>query len=318
VDRIDLSLIIVTLNTRDLLRRALTSIRESNDTFSKEVIVVDNGSTDGTEEMISQEFPEVLYLHQSRNFGFAQANNRGARHAHGRYLCLMNSDARLKPTTLIDSISFMEKNPQCGVVGAQLLNTDGTRQNSIANFPSLVTELVNKSLLRAIFPEKYPGKEVMQHEPMVVESVIGAFFLTRRDLWNQLGGLDERYFFFLEETDYCLRVQNSGFKVQHLPQMEVWHDQGQTAKKVHIPARIEYWRSRYLYFELHHGPCNRWLLACGLLLRLGVGFAGNLILAIFKDKYREKCALQIELILWHLRGCPANGGLSIGSRKSPT
>lgn len=300
----DLSIVIVTRNTVDLLRRALKSVREAQGSLSVEVVVVDNGSTDTTPDMMVQEFPAVLYLPQDSNLGFARANNIGAAATKGTYLCLMNSDARLQANTLTPALAFMRHDSRCGVLGAQLLNTDGSRQNSIANFPTLITELFNKSLLRMLFPKKYPRKNHAFTEPIAVESVIGAFLLTPRALWQELGGLDERYFFFLEETDYCLRVQQSGRTVMHHPQIRVWHDQGQTAKQVLIPARIEYWKSRYLYFQKNHPAAVGLVLRSGLLLKLCLGWLLNLLAR------PSKARVQQAILQWHIRGCPNSSGLA--------
>jgi GT2 family glycosyltransferase len=304
VQSCDLSIVIVTRNTVGLLRRALASVLAASGQLSVEVVVVDNGSTDGTAAMMTEEFPEVRYLPQNTNLGFARANNIGATAAQGTYLCLMNSDARLQPDTLTRAVEYMRGNPPCGILGAQLLNTDGSRQNSIANFPSLTTELFNKSALRLLFPKKYPGKNHAFTEPLVVESIVGAFLFTPRALWQELGGLDERYFFFLEETDYCLRVQRTGRTVVHHPHLRVWHDQGQTAKQVLIPARIEYWKSRYLYFQKHHPTWVIQFLSGGLLTKLSLGWLFN---ALTRP---SKARVQLAILQWHLNGRPASSGLN--------
>ena len=111
----------------------------------------------------------------------------------------------------------MDSHPETGVAGAQLLNSDGSKQNSIANFPSLATELLNKSLLRWLFPERFPGKERDYSEPIEVDSVIGACMMVRREALDQVGLLDEDYFLFLEETDWCYRMKRAGWKIYHVP-----------------------------------------------------------------------------------------------------
>src|SRR5258708_25055469 len=205
-----------------------------------------------------------------QNVGFARGVNLAAGVATGTCLVLLNSDARLAPDALRLAVEWMRADPGCGVAGAQLLHGDGSKQNSIANFPSLGTELLNKFLLRALWPKRFPGKEQEYGEPMEVESVIGAFFLVRREVWEKLGGMDEQFFFFLEETDFCLRARRAGFATVHLPQVHVWHGQGQTAKQDLPGARIEYWRSRYAYFTKHRGLAVRMVLRCGFLLRVRV------------------------------------------------
>jgi GT2 family glycosyltransferase len=309
----DLSVIIVTRNTCALTCAAIESVRASRDDLRKEIFLVDNGSTDDTPAEVAKRFPAVHYLRAEGNLGFAKANNWGVREAAGEFLLLLNSDAAVKADSLATAVGWMRQHPDCGVAGVQLLNPDGSRQNSIANFPTLATELLNKSLLRRLFPSRYPGKERPFTEPVAVESVVGAFMLIRREAWTAIGGLDERYFFFLEETDFCLQARRLRWRVMHLPQITVWHGQGQTAKQVSAAARIEYWRSRYLYFAKNHGPAVRAALAVGLVVRLLVDWlaSGVMKLLTFGQNHRwaGKWRVYSALMLWHLRGKPVAMGL---------
>jgi len=304
------TVVIVTRNTSALVCAAVQSVMESADTLAKEIVVVDNASTDDTADAIAKNFPEVHFIRSEKNLGFAKANNLGAGNSRAEFILLLNSDARLKPDSLQKAVDWLRSNPRSGVAGAQLLNPDGSRQNSIANFPTLATELLNKSLLRRLFPARFPGKEQRFTAPVPVETVIGAFMLIRGSLWRQLGGLDERYFFFLEETDFCLRAKKAGFAVVHLPQVEVWHHQGQSAKQVPLPARIEYWRSRYQYFELHHSPAVQRALRWGLQLKLWTnGATAALLKSAGSEKWRNAWQVNAALRQWHRHHCPPEPGL---------
>jgi GT2 family glycosyltransferase len=309
----DVSTIIVTRNTCALACAAIQSVLDSQDSLTKEIFVVDNGSTDETSATLPREFPQLQFIRSEKNLGFARACNRAAKAARGEFLLLLNSDARLEPDALAKAVGWMRAHPDCAVAGAQLLNTDGARQNSIANFPTLATELLNKSLLRRLWPGKFPGKEQTFAAPVDVETVVGAFMLIRKSVWDALGGLDERFFFFFEETDFCLRARQKGFRVAHLPDVRVWHGQGQTAKQISASARIEYWRSRYLYFAKNHSCGARIILAAGLWLRLLVdlAMAGFLTLLAFgsSERWRSRWRVCLALAGWHLRGCPAEAGL---------
>jgi GT2 family glycosyltransferase len=310
---LDVSVILLTRNTCQQTREAIESVLSSADTLSKEIHVIDNGSTDETSSVLPAAFPEIRYKRMERNVGFARGVNVAAREAGGDFFLLLNSDARLAPDALQLAVEWMRADPGCGVAGAQLLHADGRKQNSIANFPSLATELLNKFLLRTLWPVRFPGKEQDYGEPMEVESVIGAFFLVRREVWEKLEGMDERFFFFLEETDFCLRARQAGFATVHLPQVRVWHGQGQTAKQDQPAARIEYWRSRYAYFAKHRSLAVRIALRCGLLVRLLVDSAVSVILTAItlglSRRWREKFAVHRALLFWHLQGCPAGVGL---------
>lgn len=309
----DVSVIVVTRNTRDLTLAAIRSVLDNSDGLRVEVLVVDNGSNDGTSAAIARNMADVRCLLSETNLGFARAVDRAASVTDGEFLLLLNSDAQLEPGALATAVSWMRNNTRCGVAGAQLLNPDGSRQNSIANFPTLATELLNKSLLRRVFPLRYPGKEQLFKSPVEVETVIGAFMLVRRKLWDQLGGLDERYFFFVEETDFCFQTRRAGWSTMHLPQVLVTHGGGQSAKQVLPAARVEYWRSRYAYFGKNHGPLTRLVLRIGLGVRLLVDwiaalFATGLTLGR-NERWRNRLEVCSVLMWWHLRGCPAETGL---------
>ena len=309
----DVSVILLTRNTCQQSREAIESVLSSTDTLAKEIYVVDNGSTDETSETLPRLFPQIRYSRMERNLGFARGVNFAAREATGEFLLLLNSDARLTPDALQLAVDWLRSHVRYGVAGAQLYSPGGSKQNSVANFPSLATELLNKFLLRALWPSRYPGKEQDYREPLEVESVIGAFFLVRRSVWDQLGGLDERFFFFLEETDFCLRARKAGFSTVHLPQVRVTHGQGQTAKQNLAGARIEYWKSRYAYFAKHHGLAIRAALRAGLLLRLLFDFAASAVLTALtlgqSRRWRKKSAVYGAILWWHLRFCPAEAGL---------
>ena len=309
----DVSVILLTRNTCRQTREAIQSVFSSTDAISEEIHVVDNGSTDDTSSVLPAEFPQIQYTKMERNVGFARGVNLAARESKGYFFLLLNSDARLDPDALHLAVEWMSVNPSCGIAGAQLFYPDGEKQNSIANFPSLATELLNKFVLRALWPARFPGKEQDYRAPVEVESVIGAFFLVRREVWEKLRGMDERFFFFLEETDFCLRARQAGFSTMHLPQVRVWHGQGQTAKQDLPAARIEYWRSRYAYFAKHRSPATCIALRCGLLLRLILDsvFSGLLTALTLGQarRWREKFAVHRSLFFWHLRGCPDGVGL---------
>jgi hypothetical protein len=309
----DVSVIIVTRNTCALTRLAVQSVLDSGDPLAKEIFLVDNGSTDETPSALPREFQKLKLIRSETNLGFANACNLAAEKSSGEFLLLLNSDARLAPDALAPAVAWLRANPDCAVAGAQLLNADGSRQNSIANFPTLATELLNKSLLRRLWPRKFPGKEIEFHEPLEVETIVGAFMLIRKSIWDTLGGLDERFFFFFEETDFCLRARRKNFRVVHLPDVRVWHGQGQTAKQISIGARIEYWRSRYIYFAKNHCASTRLVLTTGLMVRLLFDWlaAGLFTLATLglNARWRGRWRVCSALAGWHLLCCPFKVGL---------
>jgi hypothetical protein len=309
----DVSVIIVTRNTCALTRATVQSVRDSHDLLAKEMFVVDNGSTDETASTLPREFPQINFIRSEKNLGFARACNLAVKAARGEFLLLLNSDARPAPDALEKAAAWLRAHPDCAVAGAQLLNADGSRQNSIANFPTLATELLNKSLLRRLWPDKFPGKEQMFTAPVDVETVVGAFMLVRKSVWGALDGLDERFFFFFEETDFCLQARRKKFRAVHLPDVRVWHGQGQTAKQISVGARIEYWRSRYIYFAKNHPLSQRLVLISGLLARLLFDWIAAILLTILtlgqNARWRSRVRVCSALAAWHLCGCPKKSGL---------
>jgi GT2 family glycosyltransferase len=310
----DLSIIIVNWNTKDLLCQCIDSLTQTLKKIDTEVFVVDNGSTDGSVEAVREKFSGVRLVENPVNLGFARANNQALAVSKGRYLLLLNPDTRVKGQAIERMLSFMNGDGKVGLVGAQLLNADGSKQNSIANFPSLATELLNKSLLRWLFPDKFPGKETDYSDPVEVDSVIGACILVRRQAVEQVGLLDEKYFLFLEETDWCYRIKKACWKIYHIPQAEVLHFQGKSAEAEKGKARIEYYRSRYHYFRKNRGRLQSIVLHIGLIIKLLVELVLSILACLFTlftvKESRRKLSTYLYLMWWHLRLCPETMGLN--------
>lgn len=311
--RTSLSFIVVNRNTSDLLIKCLEHIFGSDLTTPPEVIVVDNGSTDDSVKRVRNAYPRVIVIEAGRNLGFASANNRAFAVANGEYLLLVNTDALLEKTCARTLLSLMQGRPEAGMAGPQLLNADGSAQTSYEAVPTLATETLNRSLLKRLFPSRYPGKKRVLSGPESVEALIGAAMIIRRTALEQLGGFDEDYFFFLEETDLAVRMRSAGWQVLHEPRARATHLQGATAKTHHAEARIEFYRSRYRFFEKHYGrgrtkalrmvltanlAANVLFLGCGALLTCGA--VGSV-----KDKFR----VRRDLWKWHWQGCPDGPGL---------
>ena len=310
----DLSIIIVNWNTKDLLLQCLESVYQTIKRVEMEVFVVDNGSMDGSIAAAKGRFPEVKFIQNEINLGFARANNQALSLAKGRYLLLLNPDTQVKKGAIERLISFMDAHPEAGGAGAQLLNSDGSRQNSIANFPSLATELLNKSLLRWFFPSVFPGKERNYPEPIEVDSVIGACMVVKRDAIEPVGLLDEGYFLFLEETDWCYRMRRTGWKIYHVPQAEIYHFQGKGVEMEKKKARVEYYRSLYRFFKKNRGRLQWFILLIGSVIKLVVelvfmGIASLLTFFTIK-KWENKLSIYAYLMWWHLKGCPKGMGLN--------
>lgn len=311
----DLSIIIVNRNTRELLLACISSVYATAPPLSFEIFMVDNASSDGSAEAVKREFPDVFIMANERNLGFAMANNQAIRRARGRFVVLLNTDTVLTPAALATIVDFMESNRDVGVCGGQLLNGDGTLQNSIANVPTLSTELLNKSMLRRLFPERYPGKNIRYKGPVEVESIIGACMVVSKDAIAEAGLLDEGYFFFFEETDWCLSMKKRGWRIFFHPLAQIYHLQGQSAKKNLVAARIEYWRSRYRFFRKHYSHTLLIVLAACLVVRLCISLIMQLLASPFSNSNRTRLRVNSMLLLWHLLGCPPEWGLAFAGER---
>ncbi|WP_035256161.1 glycosyltransferase family 2 protein [Desulfatirhabdium butyrativorans] len=302
----ELSFIIVNWNTKALLLQCLDSIRETVVDIGYEIWVVDNASTDGSAEAVQAHDPGVHLLRNEVNLGFAAANNQAFSRMAGRYAILLNSDARLTPGAARILYDYMEGHPDAGMACGQLLNADGSLQRSVANFPSWVTLLGNETLLNLLLPRRYPGKRRVLGHPIEVESGIGACLILRKAAIDQIGGFDEGYFFFFEETDYAKRMWENGWKVMFVPQARIVHEQGKSVG-TRADGRMLFYRSRYRYLRKWH-PSTHSLLGVLIVARLLANFllsgAGVLLTAGCVPSVRVKTAVYGKLLLWHLMGCP--------------
>ncbi|MBF0119505.1 MAG: glycosyltransferase family 2 protein [Desulfobacterales bacterium] len=230
----DVSIVIVSYNTKNLTRKCLLSVQKFAGNVSHEVIVVDNASSDGSAEMIESEFNWVKLIRLSNNLGFAAGNNRAIEVAKGRYILLLNSDAFLDKGILENTIAYMDKNPRIGVLGCKLINPDGTLQPSARSLPSPLNKILHISGLSSRFPKsRFFGRvdySWWDHSaPKIVGWVVGAYFLIREETISQIGCLDERYFLYFEEIDFCLSAKRAGWDVVFYPLAEVVHIGGQSS-----------------------------------------------------------------------------------------
>ncbi len=303
----DISIIIVNWNTRDLLRNCLRSIADTVQEVAYEIIVVDNASHDGSVLMLRQEFPAVIMIENQVNRGFAAANNQAMSIMKGRYALLLNTDAALTKNAVFLLLSFMEKTPAAAMACGQLLNADGSKQNSIASFPGLLTLMTNVSLLEYLWPRRYPGKRYALEKPIEIDSGIGACLLVRKKTIDEVGMLDERYFFFFEETDLAYRMRAAGWKVFHVPGAFIYHLQGQSIGS-DVRSRREFYRSRYQFFRKWRSRRYFILICFVIIVRLVINWlltsVANILVLGQKNYLRNKWIVYSQLLLWHIKGCP--------------
>ena len=273
-----LSVIIVNWNTREFLRKCLEFVETAVKSIPSEIIVIDNASTDGSIEMLVDSFPNIHSIINKTNNGFAAANNLGLHRASGEYVMLLNPDAELKIDSASKMLEFAEAHPEAGVVGPKLLNTDGSLQKNGQKFPTLARELLHvfrlNRLMQSKFDIRYEWGRADFDVQAEVDSVCGACMLVKRAAIEAAGLLDERFFMYYEEVDWCKRIKAAGWKVYYLPESEVIHHIGQGSKQIGLKKMRIAYASQYVYFKKHHG------LAQALVLRIISG----MILALMRLK----------------------------------
>jgi hypothetical protein len=300
----DISIIIVNWNTRDLLKSCLESVCKDISDISYEIIVVDNASRDGSVAMLQEKYPEVRLIQNEKNRGFGAANNQAMRIMTGRYALLLNSDAVLTDNAVRELFSFMEVQSDAAMACGQLLKADGSKQNSVACFPNLLTSVTNTSILEYLFPKSYPSKRYNHDKPIEVDSCIGACLLVRKKAVEEVGMFDERYFFFFEETDWAYRMKEAGWKVFHVPAAFIYHFQGQSIGR-DIQSRIEFYRSRYQFFRKWKSRPYFIVVCIAIFLRLCINWFVTAVVNVLSlgmnRELRHKFFVYSRLILWHLK-----------------
>ena len=311
---LDLSIVIVSWNVRTLLERCLSSLPHSHLTPSPspqvergagvrcEIIVVDNASTDGSPDMVRQAFPDVRLIASDSNLGFARANNVGGAHSSGRYILLLNPDTEMIGDALQIMVSYMDSHADVGALGPRLHFPDGCIQPSRRRFPTLLTAFLESTVLQQWFPRnrvlhRYYVQDRSDEEEQDVDWVIGACLLIRRQAWEQVGPLDESFFMYSEELDWCHRAKTAGWRVVYIPWATVVHYEGQSSIQV-VPARHIYFQSsKVLYFRKHHGT----LPGEALRLFLLATYVYLLCLESLKWLVGHKRPLRRERIVAYLR-----------------
>ena len=262
----DISLILVSFNTREVLRESLQSVEREKGNFRLEIFVVDNDSKDGSVEMVEAEFPHVRVLRSKVNLGFGAANNVALELARGRYIVLLNSDAFLRPGSLRLSVDHMDADPKAGLAGGRLVGRDDSLQPSARMFPSILSDFLVLTGLAHKFPKsRFFGRfDRTWADPLQaaeVDWVPGAYSIIRAEALEKVGFFDPEFFLYSEEVDLCRRIQQAGYKIMYWPDIVVVHIGGESSRQIKTlemssaGAQLIRWRMRstLLYYRKHHG-----------------------------------------------------------------
>lgn len=277
----DLTISIVNINLKDMLRDCLKSIYENTREVDFEVYVVDNASTDDSVEMVRSEFPGVKLILVDTVQGFAANHNQVLRVGLGRYLLILNNDTVVMPGAFDCIVEFMDEHPEAGAVGGKLLNADGSIQSSCwRGFPSISAAFIDAFYLGKLMPsnkfvQRFEIPLFELNKVLEVDHLSGACLAVRREVLDQVGLLDESYFIFLEETDWCYRIRKAGWKISWIPDAQVVHYGGQTvwrAPEKLIPLGF---KNYYKFYHKYYGDSWRTIiliciLAAKALLRMGL------------------------------------------------
>lgn len=274
----DLSVIIVNHNTKPLLRDCLTSLIATMPSIDYEIIVINNTPEDGSTEMIQKEFSKVRAQNNNEKHGFAWNNNAAYQLSSGKLIWMLNPDTVIKPGACQIMLEFLKNHPKAGLVGSRILLKNGmVDSHSCIRFPGLMVDLIetfsfSKLLLSmpSIKGSLYP--EVLRDAPFQVDVQIGASILFRREVVNDLGFLDERFFMYFEETDWCCRAKKKGWEIWHIPAAEIFHFIGGSSEGNASTLMLHYVQSQQLYYQKHLGAFRailvRLIMIAGLTLRL--------------------------------------------------
>ncbi len=257
---VDCSILLVTYQSAAYLPRCLDAIGRSTHDVSYEIVVVDNASTDDTVEVLRQRFPQARVLSNPENLGFGSAANRAAREATGRHLLFLNPDTEMQDRALDRAVSFLDAQPDVGIVGARVLNPDGTLQRACRrSIPTPSVAFFQISGLGRVWRNHssagaYNLERLDPSRTCDVGAVSGAFLLIRREAWERTGGFDERYFLYGEDLDLCLAVARLGYRVVYFPEAVVIHHKGASSRQARRRANHEFHRAMRLFHDKHFAP----------------------------------------------------------------
>jgi hypothetical protein len=258
----DVSVVIVNYNVREFLRQCLLSLQKALASLAAEIFVVDNASTDGSVEMMRREFPEVKLITNRENLGFAAANNQALRQASGRLVVLLNPDTVVQEDTFVAIRDFMERHPDTGMVGCKILNPDGTLQLACRrSFPTPWVAFTRLSGLSRLFPKsrwfgRYNLTYLPEDETAEVEAISGSFMAVRREALAQVGTLDEDFFLYGEDLDWCFRMRQRGWKIHYFPGTQIVHFKGESAKQSGLDNLRLFYQAMGLFVRKHFHPAS--------------------------------------------------------------
>ena len=300
----EISIIIVNWNTRQLLAECLQSLYKTLKGITFEVVVVDNASTDDSLDMLAEAFPSVQVIRNTENVGFPRANNQAMQICCGKYFLLFNSDAVAMPNSIQTMYNLAENQPKAGMVGAQLINPDGSFQASHTRFPNLWQEfLILTGLGRIILGSWYPSQGPQAEKgSQMVDYVEGACMFVRAEAYRQVGGMDEGYFMYAEEVDWCYQLRQGGWQVWYHPEARVIHHGGASSKSRRTQREGDLYRSRVQFFRKHYGALPAFLLKILIFNLTGIKILVHKCINLMSGGRRGRSVISLSDLSQKLKG----------------
>jgi len=296
---ITLSNIIVSWNAKEYLDECLQSIDENAPHFKYETIVVDNASTDGAPDLVAEKYPHVHLIRNTENLGFAKANNIGIEKSEAKYVCLINSDAVVLKDCLDLMCRYMDEHPEIGVLGPKVLNRDGSLQPTCREFPTFWKNICHAMALNKLFPKSslFGGYTMMDwsHDTVrEVDFLSGCFMMVRRSAIEQVGMLDDNFFFYAEDKDWCKRFWKAGWKVVYFPQAKAIHYLYGSSDKDPVKLYIQQTKANLQYYSKHHNFISKMGFIVSNILHQIIRVFGYSVLYLIKSGGREIVFLKIK------------------------
>jgi hypothetical protein len=314
----DISVVIVTWNAKKFVDECLQSLHGTNSNDSMEIIVVDNASTDGTPELVNDRYPDVKLIQNCQNLGFAKANNIGIAIGTGKYLCLINSDVIVPEGCLKKMLRYIEQSPSIGMLGPKMLGPTGGARRSCMQFPTLWNSLCYSLALDLMFPRlslfrSFLMRDFKHNETADVEVLNGWFWMIRKQAFDDVGVLDERFFIYGEDVDLCRRFHNGGWRVVFYSEAEAIHYGGASSSNAPLRFYLELQRARLQYWEKHCSRRSRRVFVIVLVIQEIARILGNAAQYPVRGSLRQSLALKIARSLSSIRwlvqiGLPSSGG----------
>jgi GT2 family glycosyltransferase len=286
VYNVDLSIVIVNYNTKELLKQTVESVLKTTTGIQYEIIVVDNASKDDSTHMIKMNFQSVILIENDNNLGYSKANNIGIKQAAGRYVLLLNSDTIVVEDCLKACVEYMDNNKSIGALGCKVVLRDGELDHACKRgFPTPEASLYYIFKLDKLFPgSRRFGQYDLTYLPVdeinEVDVLIGAFMMVSREAINKIGLLDEKFFMYGEDIDWCYRIKAAGFKNVYYPKEKIIHYKGASSRKRRFMTIYEFHRAMLLFYNKHYRNKYNFLVTIavymGVTLKLGLGIIINL------------------------------------------